>query len=113
MSRLGAYPRGRLPMARSASRIREPLIDGTVISVVLCGLFFFHPAAMSLVGRAYYSVIGLNNVFAPVRLNILLQPATVLGVALLVWRKSHAGRIQFSFGRKYGIGAALAVLFAA
>ena len=52
--------------------------------LVLAALFFFHPAANSVVGKAYFSIAGLNNVFGAVTSNIFLQPAILLSMILLM-----------------------------
>src|SRR5580704_11925420 len=86
---------------------------GTGIKLTcLCLLFFFHSAAMSMVGRAYYALIGLNDVNAPVGVNVFLEPAIILSIVLIAWRLGHA-ELDPVCKRKYGLGVALAVSFIA
>ncbi len=64
-----------------ASRLTLPRL---LRRAILAALFFFHPAAYSIVGKAYFALTGLNSMFAPLGSNVFLQPAVVLSVALLI-----------------------------
>lgn len=64
-----------------ASRLSLPRLFRRAL---LAALFFFHPAAHSIVGKAYFALTGLNSMFVPLGGNVFLQPAILLSAALLI-----------------------------